>query len=171
MGTALAVLTYLSPWIIELGGWTGSRLDPLARLRGWSEGAATIGEALERVPRPEETFVVVLGHRYNASAMAHYLPQRPRVFRYQPEGRIESQYEVWPDPGEAGLVGQDAIIINTSPEKLPYAALRDAFASFDREPLRRAAIDLGNGHVRTFNAYLARDLQEWPRPRRDPVGL
>jgi len=166
VGTVLAAITYLSPWIIDGLGWSGSKKDPLQRLRGWSDGAAVMGRALDSVPRPDATFIVVLGHRYNASTMAHYMPQRPRVYRYQPDGIAHSQYEVWPGPEDQ--VGNDALIINTSREKLPYRAIREAFHFFDTTPLGKAEIDIGNGHLRTFNAYLARDLKAWPTPKPTP---
>ena len=100
--------------------------------------------------------------------MAHYLPHQPRVYRYNNQGIIESQYEVWPNPEEEGLLGWDAVIINrrdTEPDKLPFKSLQRAFAKFHETPLASADIDLGNEHVRHFRAYLAEDLQSWPQPK------
>ncbi len=165
VGTVFTSLTYLSPWIIQITGLEGAKADPLSRLRGWSEAGRVLGESFETLPHPAETFVVVLGHRYNASAMAHYLPRQPKVYRYHPDGKIDSQYEVWPNPEEDGLLGKDAVIININPDKLPYRALREAFRNFDENALDKITVHLGNGHTRTFNAYLARDLQAWPEPK------
>ncbi|MDT8406508.1 MAG: glycosyltransferase family 39 protein [Methylococcales bacterium] len=97
-GFSLVLLAYSLPLTISVLGLTGTRLDPLARLRGWQALAAEVQIVREQKGLTE---VYVDAHRYLASELAFYLPDQPKVFRYSHSGRIESQYELWPKP-EAG---------------------------------------------------------------------
>jgi 4-amino-4-deoxy-L-arabinose transferase-like glycosyltransferase len=161
-GTLFTAITYLSPWIIELTALKGSKSDPLAHLRGWKQTGTLVGQALEKIPEADTAFIVVLGHRYNASALAHYLPGRPRVYRFEPDGSIRSQYEVWPDPAEDELLGADAIIVSSKSGKRPPNKLRKAFLEVAATPTDTVSVDIGNGNKRSFELYVAHNLLEWP---------
>jgi len=162
VGFFLMLITYLSPWIIDGLGWQSTKKDPLSRLRGWTPAGAQLGEIWADLPRPDETFLVVLGHRDRASQLAYHTPQQPTVYRFEPKGAIRSQYEVWPNPEQDGRLGQDALVVNSSVDSLPYQAIRNGFESFSEKPVGIVDVDIGNGERRYFRAYLARDLRSWP---------
>ncbi|MEI6534408.1 MAG: hypothetical protein WCN98_03630, partial [Verrucomicrobiaceae bacterium] len=154
-------------------GLTGTGYDPAMRLRGWSEAGAQAGAFLAKTPQPEKTFVVVLGDRSNASQLAFYMPQHPRVFRFVYQDVIESQYELWPDPGDCNYFNNDALIFmppddsSAPPQRLPMPLERQ-FRSVDE--LGSVVAPLGHGAARTYNVYLARRLKFWVPPPRDPVA-
>lgn len=152
----------LAPVGIRIAGWQGDpKRDPLARLRGWRELADETALFLENLPRPDQTFIVVLGHRYHASQMAFHLPGNPRVFRWERTGEIRSQYEIWPGPEDR--VGWDAVVLYPSASHAPPSALRRAFAGFDK--LGEAGVRT-EGNERHFQVWFGEDLQNWP----DPAG-
>ncbi|MFZ4765742.1 MAG: ArnT family glycosyltransferase, partial [Roseimicrobium sp.] len=74
LAATMTVLTYSLPLLIKGSGleWH-ARLDPLDRVRGWSEIGAQAGKLLEQTPRPRETFVLAVGHREHASQLAFYM--------------------------------------------------------------------------------------------------
>jgi 4-amino-4-deoxy-L-arabinose transferase-like glycosyltransferase len=164
VGALCAVLVYVLAPVIRIMGWQGhEKLDPFAAMRGWQQAAAEIGPFLKAVPRPEKTFVVVLDHRHNASQLAFFLPQKPRVFRWTKEKLIESQYEVWPGPQDK--LGWDAFIIY--PDSLDRGAKRYPLPKrlarnfLSTKSLGESVVPIGNGLNRGFQLYLAQDMQEW----------
>lgn len=152
-----ALITYSAPLLIAALGQDGGRLDPVRRLRGWQEAGQQVGQMLSAVPRPEATFLLVLGHRDPASLLAFYTPGHPQAFRWQPDGRIASQYELWPSAGSR--LGDDALLVVPLDKTLP-AALKRAFA----EVIPRGEIDApaGERQRRRFKVYWGRNLREWP---------
>jgi hypothetical protein len=165
VGAVISLLLYSLAPAIRLMGWQGhDKLDPFSTMRGWQQAGQEIGPLLAQVPRPAETFVVVLDHRHNASQMAFFLPQHPRVYRWTREaGVIESQYEVWPSP--ADKTGWDALIIY--PDSLQKDAqrfelpkrLQRNFRSIT--PLGESVIKVGNGMRRGFQIFLGKDMHQW----------
>lgn len=156
VGGALVLIVHLALVIIfstELKG-----IDKLASLRGWQEAGIEAQEFLDLVPDPENTFVMALGHRYHAAEMAFYMPSHPRVYRWEPTGTVQSQYEIWPGPEER--IGSDALIL----EPGPVAALlkNEIFtAAFERLEYRgNIRIPLGK-EVREFHVFLGHKLKHW----------
>ncbi len=130
----------------------------LAELQGWRETGRQAGAFLEKVPRPAETFVLTLGHRYNAAQMAFNMPQNPRTYRWEPSGVPMSQYEVWPGPEER--LGDDALIFSEGGNfvgQLP-AAVTDCFEKTER--LGRVEVPLGQTQ-RLFDVFLGHRLKSW----------
>lgn len=154
-----ALLTYSSPLLVSGLGQDGARLDPVRRLRGWHEAGQQTGQFLRAVPRPEATFLLVLGHRDPASLLAFYTPSHPQVFRWQPDGRISSQYELW--PSAASRLGDDALILLPSDKTQP-AALKRAFAELTR--IGEIYAPAGRQQQRRFTVYFGENLQHWPLP-------
>ena len=150
LGSALA---YASPLLPLQQGLSRLDVDFLQRLRGWEQGASLIQELRERRMGGHEHWIIVYGHRYFASELAFYLPDRPRIHRWPWEpGRIESQYELWDTPPPGGSA--QALIISADYEKIPAVpdALRDAF---DRvEPLGTLDQSIGTGHSRRYRLFL-----------------
>ena len=151
-------------------GFAGHKqLDPMNELRAWKEAGKKAGEFLKAVPRPGQTFVVVLGHRHHASELAFYMPQQPRVYRWQWDGRLASQYEVWPAPG-AEFKGWDALVFQPDSEekaekKLSLSAFfRRGFDLVDGDAgkIGGIGIPIGHGRVRGYWVFLCRNMSGWP---------
>ncbi len=166
VGGLFAAATYLLPAVIEAAGWQGKKpVDAFIDLRGWEEAGRQAGALLDRCPRPDQTLVVVLGHRYNAAHLAFHMPQRPRVYRWERDGRVMSQYEVWPSP--ADKTGWDALVIYPDPDNgKPRSRLSTHFARyFDSvEALGEVRVPIGHGREYSAQALLCRNMEQWPPP-------
>ncbi len=157
-------LAYLLPLSGPAAAWAGWKPpEAMRRLRGWSESGAQADALLARTPRPRHTFVLALGHRESASQFAFYMPAHPRVYRWQPDGHIASQYELWPSAAEQ--LGNDALLLQPTENPLPSSLIR-AFASV--EPLGLVEVPLGGGDTRRWQAFLGRELKSWPAARKTP---
>ena len=173
LGASLLVIVHLYLPLIPVLGLVGhKKLDPVAQMRGWDESGARIGELLAKVPRPEQTIVIVLDHRNNASQMAFHLPQHPMVYRWNREGKVESQYEIWPNGGDK--IGWDAFIIDPDSEddgftkrNLP-SAIRHAFRSHHK--LGDVEVPLGRYTKRSFQLFLCKDMRHWPKTEADDAA-
>ncbi len=171
-GLVVTLLSCILPFAIGALGQAGTRFDAALRLRGWRDAGAQAGALLAKVPRPDQTFVIVYGDRSNASQLAFYMPQQPRVFRYVHEGPPESQYEIWPDAGDLNLLTWDSLVImppdnvETPPESMP-PPLERQFESVDL--FGEIKVPLGHGANRSYKVFLAREMIKWrPPKRRDP---
>jgi 4-amino-4-deoxy-L-arabinose transferase-like glycosyltransferase len=125
----------------------------LAELRGWRETGKQAGRFLDQAPRPGNTFVLALGHRYNAAQMAFNMPQHPRVYRFESSGRPMSQYEIWPGPEER--IGDDALIFTS--KGLP-PAVAGCFESVEKRG--RVEVPLGD-ETRFYDVHLGVRLKKW----------
>ncbi len=170
-GLVMSLLSCVLPFAIGALGQVGTRLDPALRLRGWKDAGAQAGALLAKVPRPEQTFVIVYGDRSNASQLAFYTPQQPQVFRFTHSGVIESQYELWPHPGELNYFSHDALIIMPPDDAPPHddslpAPLIRQFRSV--EDFGYIRVPLGRDAARNYKVYLARSMKSWDPPPIDP---
>jgi hypothetical protein len=129
----------------------------MSRLRGWQEAGKQVEGLLQKTPRPQQTFLLALGHRENASQLCFYTPQHPPTYRWQPDGSIASQYEIWPSAGER--LGQDALILQPTAKPLMQILIR-SFASIEK--LEDIHVDLGNGESRHWQVFLGHQLKSWP---------
>lgn len=157
IGYAMAVLTYLLPVVLQVLRLQGSDFDPTKRFKNWHELAAEIHfERLMAQDKLGETFVVALGHRYLASQLAFYLPDHPKVYRFEASGRVASQYEVWSGPVE--WIGKNAFIVTKGGEETVPSELKAGFAR-----MRFLAQIPDPGKQNTFySIYLGENLQHWP---------
>lgn len=170
LGLALGASFFLLIPGLEVLGMAGhKKLDPAGRVRGWKEVGQQAGEFLAKVPRPAQTVVVSLGHRYNASELAFYLPGQPRVYRWHRFAEVESQFELWPDPIAEGKQGWDALIfIDGRDTKLLYR-FQAGFSGLKR--LGEVVVKPGPDLERHYQVYLGR-LEKWPErvPRKAPAS-
>jgi hypothetical protein len=117
------------------------------------------------VPHPERTFVVVLGHRHYASEAAFYMPQQPRVYRWQSDGKMISQYELWPAPG-ADMKGWDALLIYPDSEENDYKKMTPSVffrrAFNDIAKLGDIDVPVGHGVRRSYSVFLCSGMKQWP---------
>lgn len=161
VGGAITAVLHL---VLPLSNALGIHIDKLSEMRGWSTTGQAIGERLDKVPRPDQTFVYVLGHRHAASQLAFHLPTHPRVFRWNRFSFPESQYEIW--PSAADKIGWDAFIVDpltgesTDPNRPVEYYVRRNFESV--ENLGQVEIPLGGGEVRRFNLFLGRNMLRYP---------
>ncbi len=108
VGAVLTAVFYIALVAVPLSGIDFSRVAPLRQVSGWSEYGARTGLAHAGLPTPEDTMLIACGHRYYASALAFYHPQRPVVFHWHPDPHVNSQYDLWPQPSSTG---KDALIV------------------------------------------------------------
>lgn len=168
LGAATSLVVYLLPFAIPLAGLSGSGLDLTLRLRGWKEVGQQAGAFLAQVPRPENTFVLVVAHRDHASQLAFSMPQHPRVFRYVRRDVVESQYEVWPGPGEFVATHGDALLFlpvdgEGSVKRGIPASLQRQFETM--EELGAICVPLGGRARKYYNVWLMRHLKFWNPPK------
>jgi len=134
-----------------------AKYDPAERLRGWRQAGELMGAYIEKTSRPGSTFLLALGHRENASQFAFYTPQHPRVYRWEPNGKIASQYELWPSASEQA--GNDALIIQPPEKSLPKR-LTKAFEKV--VPYGEVVVTLPGGKTRSWTVWLGVKLKHWP---------
>ncbi len=165
LGGAVTIAFLLTIPAVSWLGWQGDkRLDFFASMRGWEQAGSMVGKLYATVPRPDKTFVLVLEHRYNASEMAFHMPQHPRVYRWPPDGRVESQYEVWPNG--ADKIGWDCLVIYPdSPDdhyKKKNLQTPVAKAFTHTQKLGDADVIIGHGLQRSFQVFLCSSMRHWP---------
>jgi 4-amino-4-deoxy-L-arabinose transferase-like glycosyltransferase len=151
MSGGLVLLAHLLITLVFLTSLKGHK--KLAEMRGWRETGEQAGMWLSRVPRPKQTFVMALGHRYHAAQMAFNMPQHPRVYRYESSGHPKSQYEIW--PGAEERIGEDGLIFTSN--ALP-TVVASSFESVER--LGRVEVPLGD-KTRVYEVFLGRKLKTW----------
>ncbi len=156
IGGALTLIVHLVLVIVFSTQLKG--IDRLASLRGWRESGIEAQKFLDQVPRKDKTFVMALGHRYHAAEMAFYMPSHPRVYRWEPSGTTQSQYEIWPGPEER--IGDDALILLPAAGEVTVLNSEVAEAFEAVEHLGRIHIPQ-SGESRDFSVFLGRNLKSW----------
>lgn len=156
VGGALVVLVHLA--LVIVFATDLKSINKLSSIRGMREAGIEAQKFLDQVPQRDKTFVMALGHRYNAALMAFYLPSHPRLYRWEPSGTVQSQYEIWPGPEEC--IGEDALILDPSMEGtlLQNPIFIEAFEKLEK--LGDIRIPLGQD-ARVFSVYLGRNLKSW----------
>lgn len=159
IGAGLAVLIYLLPYLIPLAGLSGSKVDPTARLRGWSD----LGRAMEACragqPDGDRLLLIAAASRQDTSALAFYMPGQPVVYRWTDSRTIDSQYELWGGPPNAQ--GASALILTGGADTPLPETLARAFAQV--RLVDRIRIPLGGRRVRDFTVYRGDGLTAWPK--------
>ena len=163
VGCVCMLATYAVPW---LPGVSGSRLDPVVRLRGWSQLGSEVGRRFERMPCPDRTVLVVTTGRAAGSELAFYMPQHPRVYVWNPSKHIGSQYDIWGGPTDKHA--WDAMIV-TAANTDPPPALTAAFRSVRR--LETIKVPIGNGRAHQFQLWEAESLIRWPTAGADILNV
>lgn len=157
VGFSMVSVTYMLPLLIQVFNWHNTPIDPTYRFRHWSELVASIDTQRQKIlPGLERPLVLVMGHRYLASQLAFYLPDHPKVYRYEQSGQVTSQYEVWPGPVKA--IGKAAFIVTeVSAENIPET-LKSAFQNFHQvgsvpNPMNKST---------HYNLFLGENIKFWP---------
>ncbi len=157
VGAIITAILHLGLIVIFTTGLRGHK--KVADLRGWTEVGQKAEAFLKKVPRPDETFVLALGHRYSAARLAFYMPSQPRTYRYEASGFPQSQYEVWPGPEER--IGQDALILMPAGEEDAEvgAEIVKHFGKVER--LGRVEVVLGPQSKWIYQVFLGTELKSW----------
>ena len=159
VGVALTALVYAYPFIIQATGKVGAKIDPLARLRGWKEYAMRIDEVRQSLPR-KDLPILVLGHRYNVSSLAFYLPDRPRVYHWATPGEISSQYQLW--GGLNDLKGREMLVVYSAGNGTPLPEQVGALFS-ESHHVTAVEVEVGNGRKMNFQIFQGR-FEGLPKP-------
>ncbi len=156
VGGALAVALLVVPFVVPLSSWSGARSDPTARIRGWRTLADRVEPFRGKVPRPARTFLLAPDDRYVASALAFYLPDRPRTYCWENPVHLESQYGIWGRPAER--LGWDALVITPNPDSIETVDASRAFEGW--EELGEVRVELGRwpDRDRRYHVFLGRNL-------------
>jgi len=153
ISVSLSALVYVLPVVIHVGGLTGGKLDPLARLRGWKEYADRVD--LKRAELPKGMPILIVGHRYHASALAFYLPDHPQVYHWAAPGKIDSQYQIW--GGLEQLKGREFLVVfnfrKVDQSNLAGSVSR-CFSGI--ASVGFVDVDLGNGRRLSYQLYRGR---------------
>ncbi len=159
-GAVFSLVVALVPMIVPSSPWAGSSVDPTARLRGWKELAGETDRVLKSFPNSSDTLLVAATARGPVSALAFYMPNAPRVYRWNAGEVIDSQHDVWGGPSDG--CGRDALIVTQEQSQVPQR-LAQAFNSV--EDRGRIVIRLGPNRLREFRVWRGVSLREWPLRR------
>ena len=131
VGLLMVTLTYALPVSLPALNLQNTVIDPTYRFRHWQKLANAIEiERKKAIPHPNDMFVLTVGHRFLASQLAFYLPDHPTVYRFQADGRVISQYEVWGWPDS--LLGKTAFIVSEKDDTDLPETLKSAFLRFNK---------------------------------------
>ncbi|MDD2760622.1 MAG: glycosyltransferase family 39 protein [Methylomonas sp.] len=163
-GYLMVAMTYVVPLLLQAFDLKYSAFYPAKRFKSWHETALNVHfDRLMTETDLADSFVVALGHRYLASQLAFYLPDHPKVYRFEESGQTISQYEVWPGPHR--FAGKNAFIVGeVSDQGLP-AQLKNAFA---RVVFLAEVVNPNNPHS-PYKVYLAENLIAWPDLTKQPL--
>lgn len=156
VGGALVLIVHLT--LVIVFSTDLKSINKLASIRGWREAGVEAQKFIDQAPRKDKTFVMTLGHRYNAAQMAFHIPSHPRMYRWENSGTVQSQYEIWPGPEER--FGDDAIIFDPNPgdSLLRIPVFTGGFEKMER--IGDIQVPLGQ-EKRVFSVYLGHNLKSW----------
>ncbi len=155
VGLVMVAITYLLPNLLLKFNLNNTVVDPIKRFNYWPEVATNVQtERIKVISDLQNSFVVTLGHRNLASQLAFYLPDHPKVFRYEVTGKVKSQYELWDGPIEFN--GRNALIVSDNanlPEKLQNAFQNLNFLQQIANPMHPE---------QPFYLFIGNTLTNWP---------
>jgi hypothetical protein len=138
------------------------KLDPLRRVRGWTEVARVVGEARERLLAEGKPVFIIGSHYGLTSQIAFNLPEAreragtdPLVF-YRTSDRPVNQFYFWPD--SRGRKGESAIYVSegSRPKPPPETVLAE-FASV--RPLELREVLYRGRVITTLQLFECRGLR------------
>lgn len=159
VGGAMSIVVTLVPFVVPATSLAGSRLDPTGRLRGWRDVGEQVAAKLQSIPQSQGLMVIAATSRGPVSELAYYLPGKPRVYRWNTGGIVDSQHDLWGGPKNGR--GHDALIVTDAVAEVPDQ-LAGAFTSV--EDLGEITVPLGPNKSRQFRVWRGRCLQAWPDP-------
>jgi undecaprenyl-diphosphatase len=161
VGALGCAATCALPFVLPLTPLHGSKVDPTGRLRGWPQVAQQIETQLASFPDPNRTLLVSVTGRVAAAELAFYMDGNPRVYVYDADPVIRSQYELWGGPHNA--VGHDALLITDAKHQRLPESLQHAFERVQH--LGDVVVPLGADRRLEFHVWQGSTLKAWPEPR------
>jgi len=155
VGMGMTGLLAAMPFLLPRTPLAGTPLDLTQRLRGWRAIGQGVDDRWNQSCR-ESLLVIAATSRGPVSELAYYLPDQPRVYRWNASETMESQHEIWGGPDDAR--GRDALILTEGSNPVP-ARLAAAFASLHELP--PVCVTLGNTD-RRFRLWHGKDMSHWP---------
>lgn len=159
LGAVMMLGIYVMPFTIPHSNWAGGPLDATARLRGWADLGQQVGVEFDKLSDQPAPLCISATGRGQVSELAYYLPQQPRVYRWNPTGIVESQHEVWGGP-RGDVTGAEALIVTHAGQPVP-AELIAAFAEVT--PGSEVAAHLGGKRSERLQLWHARGYRQWPQ--------
>jgi len=159
VGFLLVGYFYAASPVFAALGKAGHTADPNRRLLGYEDLAAAVQTVRAKLPKGEDPFLLVIGHRDLTSQLAFGLPDQPRVYNFDARPGIDSQYEMWNLSQAAELIGRDGLILYPESERLPKRFSR-CFASVEK--VETITVRLQDQEKR-YSLFLGRGLKEWFR--------
>lgn len=103
LGAILTALFYSALLVLPATGIDITRIGPFRKISGWAEYGEAVARVQQQLPSPENTMLIVTGHRTSTAALAFYHPDRPTVYRWDTNPDfINNQYDIWPGPSGEG---------------------------------------------------------------------
>jgi hypothetical protein len=159
VGFLLVGYFYAASPVFAVLGKAGHTADPNRRLLGYEDLASAFQSVRTKLPEQGDPFLLVIGHRDLTSQLAFGLPDQPRVYNFDAQPGINSQYEMWNLSQAAALIGRDALILHPECERLP----KRFAVSFDSvEKIETITVKLQDREKR-YTLFLGRGLREWLR--------
>jgi hypothetical protein len=133
-------------------------VNPVSRLKGWSDMGRRVGELRDALPDPQKVFI--FSDQYDVtSQLAFYVPGRPVTYCAD-FGRRLNQYDFWPSPEDKK--GWDAIFVRRKPFSKPDKALASMFMELGNPEAYQSVHRGADG--RDFGIMVLRNYTgEWPR--------
>jgi hypothetical protein len=104
--------------------------------------------------------IVMAVNRTEVSEVAFYAPGRPRVYRWNAPGIVDSQHEIWGGPTDAAR--RDALIVTLLGLPVP----QELAELFDRvEPRGEVQIPLGRDRRLAYQLWHGVSSRSWPTAR------
>ncbi len=157
LGSGLAALLMCVPFYFPGSRWAGQKSDPTARVRGWRELAVQVEALRLDLPQPGRTFLLAPRDRYVASALAFYLPDRPRTYCWEDPERPESQYGIWGWPVEHD--GWDALVIEHDADSPRIQELSRHFGAWEARGELVVPLGPDPSRDRRYAVFLGRDFK------------
>jgi hypothetical protein len=162
-GVAFVLAFYAVPLVMPHTPLVGGEMDPLSRLRGWKDLAATIHQLRPENNAPTKPLIVTMSGRGIVSELAFYLPDHPRVYHWNAAGTIVSQHDVWGGPKQ--IDSPDALLVTASGQPIPDEFLN---ACSSAEFLQTVRQERGGQRHDDYDIWIVHHLREWPSPAGSP---
>ncbi|MBL9139165.1 MAG: glycosyltransferase family 39 protein [Verrucomicrobiales bacterium] len=153
-GAVLGMALMILPFVLPSTPMAGTKGDPTTRLRGWRDLAAAVERHRQELEKPTQTFLLAADDRYVASALAFYLPDRPRTYTWERQGFPESQYGIWGRPSVAA--GTDALVLVRNPMASNILEIQSCFESWQRRGEIQVLVGAAEARNRTYSVFLGR---------------
>lgn len=159
VGLLFMVGTYAVPFVLPQSTLSGGPLDATARLRGWKTLGDQVGLEFGKLSNTPSRLCISVTGRGPVSALAYYLPEQPRVYRWNPTGIVESQHEIWGGPS-ADHQGAEVLIVAHPGQPIPAEL---AAVLNDLQPVSEVAVHLGGKRHERLQLWRGTNYRGWPQ--------